>query len=175
METRGDEKWFVAYVHTNTERRTSEMLTGMGVENYVPTQSVVKVLKSGRRTKGLKNVIPGMVFVRCTEQERRTRIVMVPTILRFLMDRASEARKVAAIPESEIELLKFMTGQADIPVVFEKQMFVNGTKVRVARGSLKGLEGEVVDVTHDFSDITVQLEHLGCARLSISTSDLEIA
>lgn len=167
-----DVKWFVACVHTNTEQQTAKHLDAMGIENYVPAQTVLRVRKSGRKVKSLRNVIPGMVFVRCSDEMRRTRVVSLSTVLRFLSDRTKGKSHVAEIPDSEIELLRFMVGQSEIPVSFERESFAKGMKVRVIRGPLQGLAGEVVETNHDNSEITVRLENLGCARLSISTADL---
>lgn len=33
-------KWFVALVNTRSEKANAERLTKMGIENYVPTQTV---------------------------------------------------------------------------------------------------------------------------------------
>ena len=56
---------------------------------------------------------------------------------------------------------------------------VRGDKVRVVRGKLLGLEGNIVRCeSHDSADaanldIVVQLDILGCARMNISPTDLE--
>ena len=167
-------KWFVAYVHTNTELRTADQLKLLGIESYVPTQFVKKIRKTGRKINGTRKVIPGMVFVKCNEQERRSQVVALPSVLRFLMDRSSIERRVATIPQSEIDLLRFMVGQSEVLVTLDINRFSIGKKVRVLRGSLVGFEGDVVEIRPDYSEITIRLDHLGCAKLSIPTVDLEL-
>lgn len=167
--------WFIAIVHTNTERSTSGVLDKMGIQNYVPLQTRVRQSKNGRKVKTQKAVIPGIVFVKCSEADRLNRVVQVHTILRFMMDGSSEKRKVATVPENQIETLKYMVGQSEIPVVFDSTRIRVGKKVRIARGPLKGIEGLVTEVKPDLTVITVAIDYIGGARLSINTDDIEPA
>lgn len=67
-----------------------------------------------------------------------------------------------------------MLGQSDVPVTITDRPYKVGDKVRVIRGSLKGLEGEVFSTDSDKSDVMVALEFFGCAKLHIDTINLEI-
>ena len=67
-----------------------------------------------------------------------------------------------------------MRNLSDIQIKFEKENFTVGKKVRIIRGSLKGLEGSVTEVKNKMSEVIVRLEYLGCASLSINTSELEV-
>ena len=58
-------------------------------------------------------------------------------------------KPLAIISDAEIERLKFMLGQSDVPIEITKNTFKTGDKVRVIRGNLAGLEGEVVDFHTD--------------------------
>lgn len=171
-------RWFVAIVNHNSEKKVSEQLTKIGVVNYLPTQSEVRVWRNGRKSKVDRVVIPSTIFVYCTESRRRE-LVALPYIFRFMTNKAgalkdSINKPLAIIPDREIERLKFMLGQSDIPVEISKMPFKNGDKVRVIRGSLVGLEGEVVDTKNAKSDLIVALSIFGCAKLSIDTINLEI-
>lgn len=84
------------------------------------------------------------------------------------------SKPLAIIPNIQIERLKFMLGQSDSPVEITSKPFKTGDKVRVIRGKLKGLEGEVWDLKGTKSELVVALNFLGCAKLSIDTIDLEI-
>lgn len=171
-------KWFVAVVNNRSEKADSERLTKLGIENYVPTQSTVRVWKNGRKSKVDRVVIPAVVFVHCTEEERRE-IVKLPFIFRFMTNKAgstanSLGRPIAVVSDNEIRQLKFMLGQSDVPVTISDRVFNVGDKVRVIRGSLAGLEGEVFDREDDKSEVVVALEFFGCAKLMIDTVNLEI-
>lgn len=170
--------WFVAIVKNNSEKQSSEKLDKMGVTNYLPTQKEIRVWKNGRKSKVDRIVIPSTIFIYCTEQ-RRKEIVNLPCIFRFMTNRAgsikdSTNKPLAIIPDNEIERLKFMLGQSDIPVEITSKPFKPGDKVRVIRGNLAGLEGEVMDMKEAQSDLIVALNIFGCAKLSIDTVNLEI-
>ena len=169
--------WYVAIVNHNSEKQSSTKLTKMGIKNYLPTQSEIRVWRNGRKSKVDRIVIPSTIFVHCTEQERKE-IVGLPFIFRFMTNRAgtstdSKNKPIAIIPDSEIEHLKFMLGQSDISIEITEKTFKTGDKVKIIRGSLAGLEGEVIDSKDGKSEIIVVLELFGCARLSIDTINIE--
>ena len=171
--------WFVAILKHNTERQSSEKLNKLGVENYLPTQTEIRVWRNGRKSKVDRVVIPSTLFVYCTEQKRKE-LVNLPFIFRFMTNKAGSAntgtsgKPLAIIPDKQIERLKFMLGQSDLPVEITSKPFNVGDKVRVIRGKLKGLEGEVCDLKSTKSELVVALNFFGCAKLSIDTIDLEI-
>lgn len=173
-----ERQWYVAVVTHNTEKNCAERLTKKGIENYVPIQTEYKVWKNGRKAKVNRVVIPSTVFIKCTEQERRE-IVKLPFINRFMTNKAgfsarSLHKPLAIIPDRQIDILKFMLGQSDIPVEISEKPFRKGDKVRVVRGSLAGLEGEVVDMKNATAELILFLGLLGYARLSIDTLNLNI-
>ncbi len=174
----GKSYWFVGIVNHNSEKQSSEKLSKKGVVNYLPTQTEIRVWRNGRKSKVDRIVIPSTIFIYCTEQ-RRKEIVGLPFIFRFLTNKAgsikdSTNKPLAIIPDNEIERLKFMLGQSDIPVEITEKPFKAGDKVRVVRGNLAGLEGEVMNMNNAKSELIVALDFFGCAKLSIDTQNLEI-
>lgn len=170
--------WYVAIVNHNSEKSVSEKLTKIGVVNYLPVQSEVRVWRNGRKSTVDRIVIPSVVFVYCTEARRRE-IVGLPFIFRFMTNKAGSIngfmqKPLAVIPDYEIERLRFMLGQSDIPVEIAGGSYKKGDKVKVIRGSLAGLEGEVMDLNGAKSQLIVSLDFFGCAKLSIDTVNLEI-
>lgn len=170
-------KWFVAIVNNNSEKAVQERLDKLNYESYVAKQKTIRVWKNGRKSKIDKVLIPSLVFIKCTEAERRD-IVTLPFINRFMMNRASSvssntSRRLAIIPQKEIDTLKFMLGQSDIPVSFVDTHFRVNDRVEVVRGSLKGLEGEVVSISGHKSVVIVRIDILGSARVEIDTVDIK--
>lgn len=171
-------RWFVAIVNHNSEKQASEKLTKIGVVNYLPTQLEIRVWRNGRKSKVDRIVIPSAIFVHCTEEQRKE-IVGLPYIFRFMTNKAgtsknSSNKPLAVIPDSEIERLKFMLGQSDVQVEITEVPVKKGNNVRVIRGSLVGLVGKVIDTNNAKSELIVDLEFFGCARLLIDTINLEI-
>lgn len=171
-------QWFIAILNNRSEKATAEKLNDLGIENYLPTQTVVRVWKNGKKAKVVKVVIPAVIFIHCTERERRE-IVALPFIFRFMTNKAGVAtnsggKPLAIVSDEEINRLKFMLGQSDIPVAITDRPYKKGDRVRVLRGCLAGLEGEVLDLKSSQSELTVCLEHFGCAKLVIDTLNLEV-
>lgn len=174
----GERKWFVAVVNHNTEKATEEKLQRLNYETYVAKQTVTRIWKNGRKAKVDKVVIPSLVFIRCTETERRN-IVTFPFIKRFLVNKAGKSenslsKPLAIVPQHEIDQLRFMLGQSSIPVTFIDTPFKVKSKVVVVRGDLKGVEGEVIQVSEGKSEVVVKIDLLGAAKMSIDTADLEL-
>lgn len=172
-------KWFVAIVNNRSEKINGERLAKIGIENYVPTQTTFKVWKNGKKASVDRIVIPTVIFIHCTEQQRRE-IVRLPYIFRFMTNKAGTTateylnKPLAIIPDKEINQLKFMLGQSDVPVIITDRPYKVGDKVRIIRGSLKGLEGEVFSTDSEKSEVMIALEYFGCAKLLIDTVNLEV-
>lgn len=174
----GKSHWYVAIVNHNSERICSDRLTKLGIVNYLPVQTEMRIWKNGRKVKVDRIIIPSVIFIYCTECVRKE-IVGLPYIFRFMTNKAGTAngtshKPLAVVSDSEIERLRFMLGQSDIPVEITEKPFFTGDKVRVIRGTLAGLEGEVVDLNSARSELIVSLDLFGCARLSIESVNLEL-
>lgn len=170
-------KWFIAIVNHRSEKVAAERLSKLGIENYLPTQTVVRIWKNGKKAKVENVVIPAVVFVYCTES-RRKEIISLPFISRFMTNKAGSTinggnKPLATVSEDEINCLKFMLGQIDVPVTITQRPYVRGERVKVVRGSLAGLEGEVIDVSSSKSILIVNLDFLGCANLTIASINIE--
>lgn len=169
-------KWFVAIVNSRHEKKVAENLQETGISSYVATQKEMKVWKNGKRKTVDRVVIPSVVFVNCTEKERR-QIVGLPFIYRFMVNRSAESgtlnKPIAVIPDLQIRKLQFMLGQSDLPVNFVPSAFKVKDNVRVIRGSLKGLYGQIMENSDGTHTLTVGLELLGGAAVKIDPYDVE--
>ncbi len=189
--------WYVAIVNHNAERTVATRVEALGYDTYVAMQPELRVRAGGRRVRVERIVIPCIVFVRCTEAQRRA-VVKIPGVNRFMTDRAAgAARRPATVPPAQMAILRFMLGQSNIPVDFVPS-YSRGDRVRVARGPLRGLTGEVATArpattgtthspaisrnvaTPQPSDtdpattlLIVRLDVLGCATMTIPAIDLE--
>lgn len=170
--------WFVAVVKNNTEKAVLERMLKLGYECYVPIQKEIRIWRNGKRAIVDRVVIPSLVFIHCTEAVRRD-VVSLPFIIRFLTNRAGSSpeglnKPLAIIPDGQIRTLQFMVGNSDTPVTFTPCIYRQGDKIRVIRGNLKGLEGEVQVVDDRHSELSVVIGLLGSAKLTIDTVDVEL-
>lgn len=172
-----DRKWYVAIVGNNREKSVAEKLEALGFESFVASQEELRVWKNGRRKTVDRVLLSAIVFVRCTESERRRIVVNLPYINRFMTDRAAKSdaslnRPLAVVPDSQMAALRFMLGQSDNPVTFSGD-YVRGQNVRVVRGNLRGLEGEIVSLADGSSQLVIVIDALGCAKVHINPIDVE--
>ena len=171
-------KWYVAFVGHNTEKACRDRLQQLGYESYVASQEEIHEWKNGRKKKVERVVISTLLFVRVTEKQRRE-VVNLPFIKYFLTDKARSTNTfghhpLAVIPDSQMQQLRFMLFNADEPVGFVTEHLRLGDHIRVARGSLKGLEGNVVRYKDGSSYLVAQIESLGYAMVKIAIEDIEI-
>lgn len=171
-----DAKWFVALVNSRHEKAVAEKLLEINIESYVATQKEMRLWKNGRRKMIDRVVIPSMVFVKCTDIQRQE-IVALPYINRFMVNRTIETnglnKPVAVISDSEIQTLKLMLGQSDYKVEFVPTVFSAKDKVRVIRGSLCGLEGEIRNNPDGTHCLMVSIPMLGGAIMHIAPKEVE--
>lgn len=164
------ERWVAALVQMCTEKKVGDRLTKLGIENYVPTQTEIHQW-SDRKKKVERVVIPMVVFVRADEATERT-LRMQSFIRKILTYPGQQA--AAVIPDDQIDRLKFMLKQADSPVELMPENLQVGDRVRIVRGALKGLEGELYKSVPEKSMVAIRIDGLGYACVSVSVGDLEI-
>jgi len=171
--------WFIAIVNNNTERQCARKLEKLGFESYVPTQQETRLWRNGMRNMVCRIILPSLLFIRATETERLGKIVGLPFIKRFMTDRASTTdsfgrHKVAVVPDGQIEMLRFMLGNAESAVTIEKPPLRLGDKVRVFRGKLAGFEGYVDRMEEGKAKIYILVNCLGCASVEVERISLEL-
>ena len=169
--------WYIAIVNNNTERRCSEKLTKLGLETYVPIQSELVQQKSKKKVVD-KIIFSSFVFLKASERER-LEVVKLPFIHRFMTDRAGGLDKynrhpIAIVPEKQINQLKFMLYNSEEPVEFIDRVYRIGERIRIARGSLCGLEGNILQQDEEDSFIVVGLDILGFAKVKVDYTDIEL-
>lgn len=171
-----DENWYVAIVRSRAEKIAAEQLRATGIDTYIATQEELHVWKNGRRKNVLRVVIPSIVFVRCTEARRRE-IVTMPCIQRFMVNRSASSgtlrSPLAIIPPMQMQRLMFMLGHAESPVQFTPTAYRAGDAVRVIRGQLRGLQGQILQDAEGAHILAIGLDLLGGATVHIDPSDVE--
>lgn len=171
-----ERKWFVAMVGRNTEKACRERLQLLGYESYAATQTEMRVWRTGQKKQVERVLISNLIFIHVTERERLD-VVKLPFIKYFLTDKASHANDfgrhpLAVIPDRQMEMLRFMLYNADSPVTFTAAPLHLGDRIRVVRGQLTGLEGQVVREGNSTS-LAITLDLLGTAKVTISPDDIE--
>ena len=163
-------RWVAALVQMCTEKKVGDRLKKLGIENYVPTQTEIHQW-SDRKKKVERVVIPMVVFVRVDEATERT--LRMQSFIRKILTYPGQ-KATAVIPDDQIDRLKFMLKQADSPVELMPENLRVGDRVRIVRGALKGLEGELCKSVPEKSMVAIRIDGLGYACVSVSVGDLNL-
>lgn len=161
-------RWLAALVQINSEKKVSQKLNAAGICNFVPTQTEIHQW-SDRNRKVDRVVIPMVVFVYVDEDTEK--ILRTYSFIYRILSYPGE-RKAAVIPEEQIENLKFMLRQSESRVEISESVFRLGEKVKVVKGPLCGLCGELCRIEGDKPMVAVRVECLGYACVQIPKSNI---
>lgn len=143
--------WFVVITRWGQWKRISERLTALGVRHFIPP------------------TYNTLVFFR-TEKERALNLVNAGEVKgRFIVDHCTRA--ILEVPDKQMEaFIKVVTEYPEVPVSSDFPI-QKGTRVKVIRGPLKGVEGEVMENPSGVQ-LLVRVKTLICARVNISREDV---
>lgn len=151
-------RWYVALVRMHHEKKVAERLSKMGIDSFVPVQQQIHQW-SDRRKMVDTVLLPMMVFVHVNPKERME-VLSFSTVSRYMVMRGESTP--AVIPDEQMARFRFMLDYSEEAVCMNDTPLARGEKVRVIKGPLSGLVGELVTVGGK-SKIAVRLNKLGCA------------
>jgi transcription antitermination factor NusG len=133
-----DKKWYAIYTRPRWEKKVAARLDEKGIENYLPTIKTLKIW-SDRRKWVQEPLFKSYIFVHVDAQDYIPAL-QTPGAVRYV----SFESKPVSIPPIQIEAVKtfIKSGEdlfSDIPAL------KTGDRVYVTHGSLKGLEGTLVE------------------------------
>lgn len=150
------------------EKKVRDQLTSLNIENFLPVQTEIRQW-SDRKKKVERVLIPMMIFVN-VDAEQQQRVIRLPSIIRYLVLRGDH--QPSEIPASQMNSFKFMIDNSDNQVDFSSNSLQPGEKVKVIKGSLSGLEGELVNIDGKYK-IAIRIEQLGCAVVELNATSVE--
>lgn len=161
-------RWYVALVRMHHEKKVAERLFKMGIDTFVPVQQ--EIHQWSDRRKAVNTVLlPMMVFVHATPKERME-VLSFSTVSRYMVMRGESTP--AVIPDEQMARFRFMLDYSDEAVCMNSSPLARGEKVRVIKGPLSGLVGELVTIGGK-SKIAVRLNMLGCACVDMPIGYIE--
>lgn len=161
-------QWLVAYVQSCLEKKTAQRLAAMGIECYLPVLSEIRQW-SDRRKRVDCLVIPMMIFVHVTPQERPLPLSL-QAVSRYMVLRGESTP--AVIPDEQMDRFRFMLDYSPEAVEMCSAPLAPGDAVKVIKGPLAGLEGELITVNGK-SKVAVRLDMLGCAHVDVPIGFVE--
>ncbi|WP_294476089.1 UpxY family transcription antiterminator [uncultured Bacteroides sp.] len=161
-------RWYVAMVRMHHEKKVAERLGNMGIDCFVPVQQ--EVHQWSDRLKKVESVLlPMMVFVHANAKERRE-VLSFSTVSRYMVMRGES--NPAVIPDEQMARFRFMLDYSEETVCMNSAPLARGEKVRVIKGPLTGLVGELVTMDGK-SKIAIRLNMLGCACVDMPVGYVE--
>ena len=135
--------WYAVATRSRQERVAASMLEGFGVPNFLPLTYEQRQWSDRKQVVAVP-LFPGYLFVRIPKlRELQLLVLKVPGIVRFV----GNHRGPEAIPDSEIDAVRIVTLH-QVPCT-PCPVPETGTRVRIVRGILAGIEGTLV---HSGSD-----------------------
>jgi len=132
--------------------------------------AIVRICQWSDRRKVVDRVLlPMMIFVHVDLQEQKE-VLTLSAISRYMVLRGESTP--AVIPDQQMLRFKFMLDYSDETISMSTSPLAPGEKVRVIKGPLAGLEGELVNVNGK-SKVAVRLTMLGCACVDIPAGCVE--
>ncbi len=164
-------KWLVAVlVHTNCERKVAANLDKLGIENHVAVQTEEHQWRD--RKKKIGNVVmPIVVFVRLAPDEKT--VFRRLSFIHKIITNPGCKELATPIPDEQIERLKFLLHNADAKVLIVGNPKV-GDKVRLVRGPMKGLEGELSHIKENKPVVAIRIDGLGYTCVNVEKANLEL-
>lgn len=157
--------WYALHVQARCEKKTSECLTGMGIENFLPVQSEMYPWEYRSEHKE-HIVVPTMVFVHADESEM-SQIQLLPHVVQLL-----KLTGEWIIPDKQIEKFRLLLDNSTEIIELCRHSAQAGEAVRVSCGPLKGLEGELV-LAHTHTKMIVNNTPLGQIQMNMPLRFIE--
>ena len=142
-------RWFAAMMRNAQWQKTARILTEVGVGCYVPATYRTLLFLHTDKPTALSLVNSGKIHAR------------------FLIDHGT--RTLLEVPDKQME--DFMRVLEEPEATCSDVRFEKGDKVRVIRGSLRGVEGEIVE-SPEGSFLVVRVSSLLLAKIKIPRGDV---
>ena len=148
-----DYQWYAIYSSARAENKAYQLLQEKGVEVYLP---LIKRLKqwSDRKKMVEEPLIRSYLFVKISEKEYYN-VLQTRHVVRFITFEG----KAVPIPVNQIDVIKkLLANDTEVDVLTEN--LEEGDRIRVAKGPLLGLEGELVQYKQK-KRVMVRIEQIG--------------
>ena len=154
--------WYAAYVRVNQELTIKTKLDELGVENFLPLNEQIRETPGGRK-KIRVVLVHGLIFIRVSRAMSFSLLNDYALNICYIKDR--ENRHSLIIPDKQMEDFMFLLDFSPESIELVNKNLKHGDRVRVIKGPLTGLEGELLRIK-GHKRVVVRLEGV----VSIATS-----
>ena len=154
--------WYVAHTRVNQELWIKKKLDELGIENFLPQEEQVRETPLGRKTIRVLLIL-GMIFIQSYKATSFSLIHDHGLIIVYLKD--IEGRHSLIVPDKQMHDFMFLLDFSPSGIEVLNKNLKRGDRVRVIKGPLQGLEGELVRLM-GHKRVVIRLEGV----VSIATS-----
>ena len=158
--------WFVLRMTHGRELRVRDRLQALGVEHFIPTQKT----RGWRGRTVEKPLVNCLGFVRATKKDALDLIHFRGVQADYLLDHATH--RMMVVPDREMDDFRRVFDLSVEDADFERPI-APGARVRVKKGPLTGVEGQVLSVDGKWY-VAVTLMNMLYARARVPKSWLEL-
>lgn len=160
-------KWYAARTRFGQELGIKKTLESLGVECFIPTDFV----RNSRGKLVQKALVSNLVFLKTTKTKGLDLVNYKGLPMNYIIDCATHTLMV--VPEKQMEdFIRVFDMSKDGGGVFGGNL-APGTRVTVAKGALKGVEGVVVE-DEGKTYVAVGLDGLIYARARVPKAWIEV-
>lgn len=152
-----------------TRDSLEKLRININLEYYLPTQFVIRQLKY-RRKRVEVPVIRNLIFVRATKQDACDLSNKYGVQLYYIKDFST--RSMLIVPDKQMRTLNKLWILTLI-IYFEYEVLTVGSKVRVMKGNLCGVEGELA-LEANKTYVIIRIEGVLTASVKVAKSYLKV-
>ena len=178
-QEQNERRWYVGIVSPRHEKKTADVLGNLGFDAFAAIHKQERMWSQRRKRNVDVVIIPAKIFIFCTNAERHKILNQHIGVLRFLINIAGPKdaygiRPLAVIPAKQVENLRRLMDNYLDEIKYVECYFLEGDKVRITGGPLKGLEGIVSKDAEGASRLHLNIEGLGSASIEIDAKYTEL-
>ena len=168
--------WFAARTRDKQEFAVRKSLDNLrseahlDIDYYLPTRIVISQLKY-RRKRSEVPVIRNLIFIRATKQTACDLSNVYSVRLFYMKDLFTHSMLV--VPDKQMEDFMFIMDLNLDGVGFDIEPFAAGNRVKVIKGELSGIEGEVVTEANK-TYIVIRIKGVLVASIKVPKSYLKL-
>ena len=160
--------WYAIYTRVNNEKKIMEYLKEENVECYLPLRKTLRQW-SDRKKWIEEPLFHCYLFVKVSYKEFFN-VLSAPGVVCYV----SFGGRPQSIPDYQIENIKTFVRQDELDVVVSMERFRKGKRAEVLVGPLKGLRGEIVEISGQYR-ILMRIESIGCSiHANISKDEVRL-
>lgn len=162
------ECWFAARTRKGHELSVRDRLRELGEEHFIPTKQTMRI-RGNRRKEVEVPLIPNLIFLRATKTHACELANSGRLPIFYIIDRVTHT--LLEIPKKQMEDFMLVLDLSPESLCLSEQPLQLGGKVRILKGDLAGVEGELISLpTRTY--VVVQVGGLLAAKVQIPKSYL---